>query len=63
MKHPPFNARCVFIDGPVAVYVSLATESEILEAYTRLERLVKVAASQLSSPESPCQLSSPMTDD
>ena len=63
MKYPPFDARCVFIDGPVAVYVSPATESEILEAYTRLERLVKIAASQLSPPESPCQPSSPMTDD
>ena len=63
MKHPPFNARCVFIDGPVAVYISEAPEQEIRDAYTRLERLVDVAASQLSSPESPCQPSSPMTDD
>ena len=63
MKHPPFDARCVFIDGPVAVYISEAPEQEIRDAYIRLERLVKVAASQLSSPESPCQPSSPMTDD
>lgn len=34
----------LFIDGPVAVYVSAGTETEILEAYERLSKLVRVCA-------------------
>lgn len=34
----------LFIDGPVSVCVSAGTETEILEAYERLSRLVRVCA-------------------
>lgn len=43
------EARCVFIDGPVAVYVSEASGTEILLAYARLARLVQVAADTLET--------------
>lgn len=46
MKYPPQEARCVFIDGPVAVYVSQANPQEIRDAYARLGKLVEVAAQQ-----------------
>ncbi len=48
MKYPPMEARCVFIDGPVAVYLHEASEAELLACYERLGRLVAVAAKQLS---------------
>jgi len=47
MKYNHLEARCMFIDGPVAIYVSEAPYNEILEAYHRLGRLVKIAAEQL----------------
>lgn len=34
----------LFIDGPVAVCVSAGTETEILEAYDRISKLVRVCA-------------------
>lgn len=49
MKYNPLEARCVFIDGPVAVYISEAPGAEILEAYNRLARMVEVAARQLNA--------------
>lgn len=49
MKYDHFNARCVFIDGPIAVYVSEASTAEILEAYERLRRAVEIAAGQLNN--------------
>lgn len=42
------NARLVFIDGPIAVYVSEASEQEILDAFSRCGRYVAVAAKQLN---------------
>ena len=53
MKYLPFDARCVFIDGPVAVYVHEADEQAILDAYDNLRRVVEVAARQLHKPETP----------
>lgn len=52
MLQPPFDARCLFLDGPVAICVHDGpwTEEQILEAYTRLGRLVAVAARQLGKP-------------
>ena len=55
MKYPPMEARCVFIDGPVAVYVSEASEEAILEAYTRLGKLVQIAAGQFNHEPEPSQ--------
>lgn len=43
------NARCLFIDGPVAVYLQQATEVELLEAYARLGRMVAVAAKGMNT--------------
>ena len=51
MKYNPLEARCVFIDGPVAVYVSEAAEEEILRAYTNLGKVVAVAARLLNDSE------------
>jgi hypothetical protein len=48
MKYPPEEARCVFIDGPVAVYVSEASGELIWEAFGRLGKLVAVAALEMS---------------
>lgn len=50
MKYPPQEARCVFIDGPIAVYVSQAPSADILEAYARVKALVEVAARQMNGP-------------
>jgi hypothetical protein len=49
VKYDPLKARCVFIDGPVAVFLHEAPEHEILMAYERLKRMVDVAASQLDT--------------
>lgn len=38
------NARCLFVDGPVAVSIITGSEQEILDAFDRLRRLVAVAA-------------------
>lgn len=42
------NARCLFIDGPVAVYLQQAPEADLLEAYERLFKVVKVAAATMN---------------
>ncbi len=47
MKYLPSEARVVLVDGPVAIFIHDASASAILEAYTRLGRLVEVAAQQL----------------
>lgn len=47
MKYLPFDARCVFVDGPVAVFIHEAPESVILDAYVNLRAVVEVAAQQL----------------
>lgn len=47
MKYLPFDARCVFVDGPVAIFVHEAPSQVILEAYARLGRVVEIAAQQL----------------
>lgn len=53
--HPPLEARCMFIDGPVCVTVSEAPQQEILDAYFRLERAVLIAARLLNeTKELPC---------
>lgn len=52
MKYPPpFEARCLFIDGPVAIYIHEAPLSEIMNAYDRLGKLVALAAGQFGIPE------------
>jgi len=47
VKHNPFDARCVFVDGPVAVFVHAATQQDILDSYARIARYIAVAAEQL----------------
>ena len=47
MRYLPFDARCVFVDGPVAVFIHEAPESVILDAYANLRAVVEVAAQQL----------------
>ena len=47
MRHNPFDARCVFVDGPIAVFVHPATQQEILDSYARIARYIAVAAEQL----------------
>lgn len=54
MKYNPMEARCCFVDGPVAVYVHEAPALEILEAYERLARMIAVAAEQLNQGDSAC---------
>lgn len=47
----PFHhdSSLVFIDGPLTLYIKEKPEQEILDAYTRLGRLVTVAARQLQN--------------
>ena len=47
MKHNPLEARTLFIDGPVAIYISTASREEILAAHDRLTACVLIAAEQL----------------
>jgi hypothetical protein len=49
LKHNPFDARCVFVDGPVAVFVHEAAQQDILDSYARIARYVAVAAEQLDT--------------
>ena len=49
MKHNPFDARCVFVDGPVAVFVHHAAGQDILDSYARIARYIAVAAEQLDT--------------
>lgn len=51
MKYLPQKAQCVFVDGPVALYIHKSSEREVLEAYERLRKLVLVAAKSLHDPE------------
>ena len=44
MKYNHQEARCLFIDGPLAVYVSQAPLAEIQASLARLAMLVEVAA-------------------
>lgn len=54
MKYPPpFEARTLFIDGPVAVTIHEAPVWEILDAYDRLYRLVYTAATNFPRPVPP----------
>ena len=50
MKYNHQEARCLFIDGPLAVYVSQAPLAEIQEALARLALLVEVAAKSFPPP-------------
>jgi len=45
------DARCVFIDGPVAIYVQDASPAEIRHAYDRLRCLVSCMCSELERAE------------
>ena len=47
MRYNPLEARTLFIDGPVAVYISTASREEIEAAYWRIANYVKVAAIEL----------------
>ena len=53
MKYHPETARCVFIDGPVSVYVQDADPDEILAAYARLDKLVAVCAEEFRKARPP----------
>lgn len=53
MKYHPETARCVFIDGPVSVYVQDADPNEILAAYARLDKLVAVCAEEFRKANKP----------
>lgn len=50
MKNP-LEARCVFIDGPVAVYVHEAPAHQIRHAYDRLLRLISCMCTELEQAE------------
>lgn len=41
--------RVFLVDGPLALYIYEGTEEEIIAAYQRLERAVKVAAAQIGA--------------
>jgi len=45
---PPMEARCVFIDGPVSVFIHEADPDEVREAYVRLGKAVEVAATNFA---------------
>ena len=47
MKYDHFNARVLFVDGPIELRICEAPTQEIVDAYERLFRLVRVAAVQL----------------
>jgi len=51
VKYPPEEARCVFIDGPVAVYVKHAPPHDIRRAHDRLVRLVSCMCTELELAE------------
>lgn len=53
MTYHPETARCVFIDGPVSVYVQDADPDEILAAYARLDKLVAVCAEEFRKANKP----------
>lgn len=53
MKYHPETARCVFVDGPVSVYVQDADPDEILAAYARLDKLVAVCAEEFRKARPP----------
>jgi hypothetical protein len=66
MKYLPFDARCVFVDGPVAVFIHEAPESVILDAYANLRAVIEVAAQQLHKEDenaTPAQPRAPTTPD
>jgi hypothetical protein len=42
------DARCCFIDGPVAIYLQQAPMTDLIEAYERLGRMVRVAAREMN---------------
>jgi len=41
------EARCVFLDGPVALYICEASSQEILEALSRVHKLGIIAALEM----------------
>ena len=47
MKYPPHEARVVFVDGPVAIYLHEASKEELEAALARIRTLVGVALPQL----------------
>lgn len=49
LMHNPMDARCVFVVGPVAVFINQAPQAEILEAYAEIEKYVRIAAEQLGA--------------
>lgn len=52
MKYNPLEARTLFIDGPVAIYISTASREDILAAYERLASYVRIAAEELDGENS-----------
>lgn len=59
MKYLPSDARCAFIDGPVAIFIHEAPEQTILDAYDNLRDVIEVAARQLDKLETPDDSHSP----
>lgn len=47
MKYNPLEARMLFIDGPVAIYISTASREDIVAAIERLTSYVYLAADHL----------------
>lgn len=45
------SARCLFLDGPIAVYVMQGPSAKVLEAYDRLRRMVEIAARRMEEEE------------
>ncbi len=52
----PLDARCIFIDGPVAVYVQEAPPHDIRRAHDRLVRLVSCMCTELELAEKRAQV-------
>jgi len=44
-------ARCMFVDGPVAIYICEAGEADIRDAIGRVSRLAYIAARLMNHPE------------
>lgn len=48
MKYNPLEARTVFVDGPVAIYIHDAPHTDVSEAFLRLRRLVDLRVAMLA---------------
>lgn len=53
----PMDARCVFINGPLALYCQDATPESLRAAFTRLERYLGVFISEMDKSQATAQMS------